>query len=259
MFALVTHLGYRLLGWVGALWAAILHLQAQVNVRDSVVRAVVFAPTGSFYLPTASLRNRTGLFYGVGGGIFYKSSRNFYWEVSGAFLTGNRIRERDALLRLATEDGFIIAQDGGFADVRLLFRGWELLFSLGKRIVRLGPNPNCGLYVKAGLGWLGHKIRIEVQNNNVQALQGDYIKGYDRLRAGLCLSQEVGYIFFSNNKRITFRMGLFMNEAFTRSLRGFNYDSGLPDDQGYTDVAAGIRLAWMIAAYVRPAEVYYTR
>lgn len=233
--------------------------QAQVSVRDSVVRAVVFAPAASFCLPTADLRKRTGLFYGVGGSIFYKTSRNFYWEASGAFLTGNRIKEQDALLRLATEAGFIIAQDGGFADVRLLFRGWEAIFSLGKQVVRLGPNPNCGFYLKAGVGWMGHKMRIEVQNNNVPALQGDYVKGYDRLRAGLCLIQEIGYIFFSNNRRITFRTSLFVNEAFTRSLRGFNYDSGLPDDRAYTDVAAGFKVAWMIPAYIRPTEVYYTR
>jgi hypothetical protein len=255
----VARVAFRPLAQVVSLWAVTLCLQAQVNIRDSVVRSVVFAPTGSFYLPMASLHNRTGLFYGVGGSIFYKTSRNFYWEISGAFLTGNRIREKDALMRLATDDGFIIAQDGGFADVRLLFRGWEAFFSLGKQIVRIGPNPNCGLYLKAGLGWMGHKIRIEVQNNNVPALQGDYIKGYDRLRAGLGLSQEIGYIFFSNNKRLTFRTALFVNEAFTRSLRGFNYDSGLPDEQAYTDVVAGLRLAWLIAAYIRPAEVYYTR
>lgn len=244
---------------MGARQYLISDLQAQVNVRDSVARAFVFAPAAGFYLPAADLSKRTGLFYGVGGSIFYKTSKNYYWEISGAFLTGNRIREKDILLRIATDAGFIIAQDGGFADVRLLFRGWDALFSLGKLVWRLGPNPNCGLYMKVGMGWTGHKIRIEVQNNNVPALQGDYIKGYDRLRAGLCLTQEIGYIYFSNNKRITFRTSLFANEGFNRSLRGFNYDSGEPETRSYTDVALGLRLTWMIPAYLRPAEVYYTR
>lgn len=231
----------------------------QINVRDSTVRAVVFAPGAGFYFPMADLRQRTGVFYGVGGSIFYKTSRNFYWEGEGAFFTGNRIREKDALMRLATDDGFIIAQDGGFADVRILFRGWHAEFSVGTLLVRWGPNPNCGLYLKAGAGWHGHKIRIEVQSNNVPALQGEYKKGYDRLRGGIGLVQEVGYIFFSNNKRITFRTGVAFHEAFTRSLRGFNYDSGTPDARNYSDIAFAIKLAWMIPTYIRPSEFYYTR
>lgn len=231
----------------------------QVNILDPQVKAIVFAPAGSLHLPLGPLYRRTGLFYGIGGSVFFKNARHFYWELEGSFFTGNRIRERDALARLATHDGYIIAQDGGFADVRVLFRGWQGLAAAGKRILKLGPTPHCGVYIKGGLGWMGHKIRIEVQHNNVPALQGEYLKGYDRLRGGLSLTQEIGYIYFSRNKRITFRTGLQCSQTMARSLRGFNYDTGLADDVPYTDVFVAFKVAWLIAAYIRPAEVYYTR
>ncbi|MCS6982430.1 MAG: hypothetical protein NZM65_09595 [Flavobacteriales bacterium] len=249
----------HLIWWIALSLCLVSEVIAQVNIMDTQVKAVVFAPAGSFHLPLGMLYRRTGLFYGIGGSLFFKNSRNMYWEVEGSLFTGNRIREQDALSRIATHDGYIIAQDGGFADVRVLFRGWQGLAALGKRIIKLGPTPHCGIYLKGGLGWLGHKIRVEVQHNNVPALQGDYLKGYDRLRGGLSLTQEVGYIYFSRNKRITFRTGLQCSQAFARSLRGINYDTGLLESPTYLDVFLAIKLAWMIVAYIRPAEVYYTR
>jgi len=250
---------FKLCGLFFLMWNYNQFLSSQINVRDSIVRAFIFNPSVTVQVPAGDLRFRTGLFYGVGGSIFYKTSRNFYWEGESYFFTGNRIQEKDVLNRIATKDGYIIAQDGGFADISLLFRGWNALISFGGMFLRLGPNRNCGFYLKAGTGMFQHKIRIEVRHNNVPMLDKEYKKGFDRLRGGLALQQELGYIFFSNNKRITFRTGLLCMQAFSRSLRGIVYDTGTSDSKNYTDLTIAIKISWMIPVYIRPSEYYYTR
>ncbi len=129
----------------------------------------------------------------------------------------------------------------------------------GKVIPVLSPNPNSGILLMAGVGYIQHKVRIEVADNNIPQLMDDYKKGYDRLTGGISLSQFVGYMFFSNSKLANFYGGFEVMEAFTKPLRDVNFDTRNPDEiQNRLDLFFGVRVGWIIPLLKRmPEKVYY--
>ncbi len=98
----------------------------------------------------------------------------------------------------------MIAQDGSFADDEHLFpqlaRGGRIRQVVP--LVRPQQKQRHVFYVFAG--FIQHRIRFEVKNNNVQALRDDYAEGYDRYSGGFAMKQEIGYMQVSNNRRINF-------------------------------------------------------
>lgn len=82
-----------------------------------------------------------------------------------------------------------------------------------------------------GVGILQHKIRIEHQDNKIPQLEGDYLKGYDRLSNGLMVHQFVGYFHMSNNRLINFFVGAEAWQGFTKNRRDLNFDTKMHDDK----------------------------
>ena len=97
----------------------------------------------------------------------------------------------------------------------------------------------------------------------------DYQYGYDRMRGGLALHGETGYLLMSNSKIFNFSVSLEVTYARTRNLRDYDFrvfydENGEPQIMGYTDKNKrfndfyyGIRLSWMIPTYQRQPEEYY--
>jgi hypothetical protein len=96
---------------------------------------------------------------------------------------------------------------------------------------------------------LQHKIRIEVVDNTIPQLFGDYKKGYDRLTNGIALSQYVGYFYMGNRRTVNFSLGLEIMEAFTKNRRDYNFDTMEKDDHLRMDLLIGLRLNWSIPFY----------
>lgn len=231
---------------------------AQVKISEERVGFPLFNAYYAFQLPGHDLADRFGNNTTIGGGFLYKFKSNLLAGIEGGFLYSENIKEEDKYLQLiSTSDGYVISEGGTFAGVFFHQRGFNLSARFGGIIPVVGPNPNSGLMLLGGAGFLQHKIRIEVTENNVPQLRDDYKKGYDRLTNGPSISQFIGYVHFDNNRTINFHVGLEFTQAWTKSRRPFDFDRMQPDTQKRFDSLWGIRIGWVLPMIKRSPQAYY--
>ena len=229
---------------------------AQVKIRDSVVHAILINASYHYNQPLADLKNRFGDNMAVSLEGYYKTTKNYFLGVSGSFLFGSTIKE-EIMENLKTSSGQIISEDGFYADVVLMQRGFTANLHIGKLIPVLSPNPNSGFLFMTGLSFLQHKIRIENQYDDVPYLSEDYKKGYDRLSNGIGYNAFVGYVFLDNRKLINFFGGFEFTHAFTKNRRSYNYDTMTKDNSLRNDIFYGLKIGWILPFYDRVPNDYY--
>jgi len=101
-----------------------------------------------------------------------------------------------------------------------------------------------------GGGYLRHRISIDkARSDRAPLLEGDYLKGVDRLTGGWGLIESIGYRFFSNRLLLNFFIAVEAGQFFTRSLRGWTYDTGQKDTRKRLDNWLSVRLGWMLPLY----------
>lgn len=218
----------------------------QAGLRDTSILIVPITMSYSFQLPQGDMADRFGFNHNIGLSAGVKFRSNYMLGLDGSFIFGNNVRERGLLSEIVSTGNVVVAQDGKPAQVFLYERGYTISAFAGKLIPVAGPNPNSGLLLKLGAGYMRHKIRVETQTTDVPALEGEYLKGYDRLSAGPMVSAFIGYQHLSNNKRINFLVGFQMDLAFTEQLRPFNFNSGRSNSGTRFDGLNGIRVGWTL-------------
>jgi hypothetical protein len=231
---------------------------AQSSVKDSVIHCVLIAPGFSFQIPGGDLANRFGNNSTVGLSAGIKNRKNWTFSLEGNFIFGSRIKETSIFSGLTVDGGYIIGSDGLYADIRAYERGYTVFGNVGKLIPYKGPNPNCGIYIQAGAGFLQHKIRIEDKKHTVPALQDEYLKGYDRLTNGIAARQFIGYMYLGNKRLVNFFGGFEFIEGFTQGRRDYNFSTGLSDNGKRFDLFMGIKLGWVMPFYKQAPEKFYT-
>jgi len=235
---------------------AVSSLVAQPSFRDSTA---LFTPgvSYSFSIPENDFHTRFGDFSKIGLDLEYKTKGNFIAGLEWSFMFGNKVKE-DVLFGVKNRIGQVINSSGNYADILLFQRGMTFVAVGGKIFPVIGPNVNSGIVVKGGVGYMYHKVRIETQNDDVPQLQGEYLKGYDRLTGGLLSYQFIGYQHFSNNNLVNFFIGLEFGQGFTKSQRDFNFFPGLKDDKKRQDFFYGLKLSWIIPIYKKAPKQFYT-
>jgi hypothetical protein len=235
-------------------------LRGQYSANDTALNIPMFYASYGFAVPGGDLADRFGASSLVGGGFQFKTRTNWLLGANFDFIFGSRVKDADSLMHnLKTESGYIIDMAGNFADYSVFERGFTVTARAGKVIPVLSPNPNSGFYIGAGIGYLQHKIRIEVANNSAPQLQGDYKKGYDRLTGGFMVTEFIGYLFLSDNRLLNFYGGFEFTQAFTSPRRDVYFDTMEPDPlTSRTDLLSGFRVGWIIPIFQRmPEKVYY--
>lgn len=231
--------------------------RAQSDIRDSSLLITSVRASYAAQIPAGLLSERFGWNSNLGIHSDVKFKNNFLVGVEGNFLFGNKVVE-DPIAHLRTESGDIIAQDGTFATVLLYERGFAANVYGGYVWRVLNPNPNSGILFKVGVGFLQHKIRIEHNQDKVVALEGDYLKGYDRLTNGINVNQFIGYQYLSNSRLLNFFGGFEFYQGFTKSRRSWDTDLLKQDTKNRVDQLMGFRLGWMVLLYKRaPKQFYY--
>jgi hypothetical protein len=248
MFALFVSVGFFLISNSAS---------AQRNVRDSVV----FSPHISFnyglQLPAADMEQRFGVNSAVGLAFHLKTKKNWIFGAEWSYLFGKQVNEEGLMQNLTTDGGFIINNEGGLAKVLILERGSITTVNVGKILSLKNSNPNSGIMIKGGVGLMQHKIRLETQEDLVTQLEGEYIKGYDRLTNGIVFSQFLGYFHMSDNKLSNFYAGFEFYEGFTRGRRELNFDTQVKDNAPRTDILYGFKVGWVIHMYKRTGREFY--
>ena len=234
-------------------------LKAQSDISDTTLSIPMFYATYSYQFPGGDLTERYGNNSSIGGGFMWKTKPNWIFGAEFNFLFGNDVKIADQIMgNLKTEDGYIINMAGNFTSYSIYERGYYISGRIGKLIPVLSPNPNSGITIIGSLGYLQHKIRIEVPDNTAPQIDGDYKKGYDRLAGGFAVSEFIGYTFLSNSKLLNFYFGFEINQAWTKPLRDVNFDTGEADPlKSRFDVLYGIKVGWIIPLFDRMPEKYY--
>ena len=230
---------------------------AQSSIKDSSINLFMVAPGVSFHLPAGDLSNDFGANSAISLSVDYKLQNQFSFGIDGNFFFGNRIKDTSMLDGIRTSEGHIIDADGNIANILIYERGFTTLLTTGYLFTWNKPNPNAGIFVRLGFGFMQHKYRIEHNNNAIPLLEDDYLKGYDRLTNGFCLSQMIGYRYMSNKRLLNFFVGFEMYEGFTQNRRDWNFDLMGPDPTKRTDIQYGIRLGWILPIYKQAASGYH--
>ena len=229
----------------------------QWQVRDSSLFNPHVTVGYGYSTPSGDLANRFGNNGSVEVGFHVKDKKNWYYGVQFNYLFGNKVHEPNLLSNLLTSRGEILDEQGQIATMFIQERGFNAFLQGGKVIPVIGPNKNSGLLITAGVGLLQHKIRIEHQEAKITQLEGDYLKGYDRLTNGLSFNQFIGYYHLSNNRLINFYIGAQATEGFTQSRREWNLDTQTQDTAKRLDMLFGLRAGWILNLYQRAPNDFY--
>jgi hypothetical protein len=207
-------------------------------------------------LPFADLGKRYGPNLNMGFNFMYKTKRNWLFGLDANYGFGRNIKE-DVLAQMKNSDGFFVDNEGYPADLRISERIITTVLHCGKLLPLGSPNPNSGLLVDAGVGYMQHKIHFVDINKRVAAVNGDIRNGFDLLSNGICLSQFIGYMFLSDNRYLNFYTGVEVYEGITTSVRKWNYATGERDTKTRTDILLGLRIGWILPLYNRTPKNYF--
>ncbi|MCX6244930.1 MAG: hypothetical protein NTU98_09515 [Bacteroidetes bacterium] len=234
------------------------HSFSQVNVKDSSIFAPMFYATYAYQWPGGDLAKRYGSNSSIGGGFMFKTKTNWLIAAEGCYMFGENVKNSDSLLKnIVTPDGFVINSAGYYSEIAFAERGFTIFAKFGKVFPVISPNPNSGPLVMLGLGYLQNKIRIHDGDNLAPQVAGDYKKGYDRLNSGMALSGTIGYIYLGESRILNFSVNFEFIQAWTKSRRDYDFDTGKPDKTSYSSQFYGIRVKWIIPLYKRKPKDFY--
>jgi hypothetical protein len=228
---------------------------SQYNIKDSSTRGVVFSMSYAGQWPGGDLAKRFGFNSNVQLGVYYKTRSNWLLGIQGGFIFGNVLRETGILDSIATTDGNLIANDGSYPSISYFERGWDLQLSIGKIIAFKKPNPNSGIVIMLSGGYLRH--HIDIQSSGTPQIEGSYLQGYDRLTAGYCITEFIGYQYLSNHRLLNFFAGFEATQGFTKSLR-YDFDMRSMNTTLRHDMLTGFRVGWILPIYKQQSNQFYT-
>lgn len=232
---------------------------SQRNVTDTIIGTPYCGIQYTAAFPEAELGERYGYYNMLGGFAGYKTKRNWIFGLDGNFMFGDRIREEGLFDHLLDSEGNFTTTIGTPGRIFVYKRGFNANLTVGKVIPIFNSNPNSGLLIKLGGGYVYHKIRIESQEDVVPPVEEDYRKGYDRLTIGFNSQQLIGYSFMANKGIYNFYAGFYFNEGFTKNQRDLNWDQpDIPVDKSIRfEFTYGLRAGWLIPIYKREPKDFY--
>ncbi|MGC6433322.1 MAG: hypothetical protein ACON4M_03915 [Crocinitomicaceae bacterium] len=232
---------------------------SQKNIKDSVIGAVWVAPSYGLIWPKGDIAEKFGQLNHIGLLTGYKTSKNWFYGIESNFIFGNQVNLNNMFSLLLDNKGNITDINGDIAVVVVSARGFNFNLSAGKVIPIFGSNKNSGLFINGGFGILGHKYRIDTQEQVIPQIELNYRKGYDRFSMGPNFHQFVGYAFMSNKGLINFYTGFYAQEGFTKNQRTIFFDQ--PDTpvskSTMYDYQFGIKFGWFVPISKRLPQEFY--
>ncbi len=229
------------------------------NPNDSIVSLSMIEFHYSVLAPAGDMKNRFGLSTNVGLSFLRKTKSNLFWGAEVNFLFGSNVKEKYVLDGLRTERNQIINTNGNYADVRMFERGFSTYAKFGKLFPVFNSNKNSGILLLAGVGFLQHKMHIEVLDDNVPALFTENRKGYDRLTNGISLQQFIGYYYLHHRYLYNFYVGVDLSQSFTQNRRDWDVYAQAKLDENRKDYLNGLRIGLVFPLYKRMPKEFYFR
>lgn len=239
---------YLTIGLLGMIFAAQGQNAENRKITGDPIFNIQFHYT--YVWPEGDMLRRFGNFHNLGFGGLYKTQHNLLLGFDASFQFGSEIKDYSFLNQLTNSSGVVMNSSGNPAVYSLGMRGFSGFGKIGYVIPVGWRNPNSGIMLLAGVGMYYHKINIST-DGNIPTLTEDLKKGYDHLQKGPALSQFVGYYYNGPNRFYNFFIGVDITEAFTQSVRQYDYASRTPDTEKYFDMNIGARIGWMIPIYLK--------
>jgi len=211
----------------------------------------------AYLFPSGDFEETYGNSSSLGGGVGYKTKSNWQFEIDANYLFGGNVKRKDLLSGIINDEGDATDADGELVKIIYDLRGLSISASVGKIFPVFNINPNTGILLKAGIGYIQHRIKIDYRDGDVFQLNEEMLKGYDRLHSGLLLNQFIGFQYFGRRNFTNFQIGLELNEGLTKNQREYNYDTRSYDKNQKNDFLYGFRLSWVIPIKGRTADEYY--
>ena len=226
---------------------------------DNDVRAIYLNFSGAFQIPQGDMKVRFGNNSNLGIQTeLITGKTNFIFGLYGQFLYGTIVKEN--VERLYLVQGVMLGTDQTATALYKKERG--LLFGghFGKLFaINHEKNPRSGIRATLGIGMFRHWIKITDEFNSAKQFQGDYLKGYDRLTAGIALTPFLGYQHTSLSRYLNLTIGVEYTAAFTQSQRSWDYDLFSGDNNKRIDGLLGFRVGFSLPIYIgdSKADVEY--
>jgi len=215
--------------------------------------ALIITPTIQINAPSGDLKDKSGVIYGFGMGMDYKFAKNIFFGVEGHFIFSPDSKQSSHIQNALSGSGLVITNEDGIGvldDVNLSIRGAQIKSTIGKSFYFRKDKPNNGLLLKFGIGYLQHKILIDVNKRITPQLSGDYAKGYDRLQRGILFSQYIGLIKLEKGKFVNLAVGFEITEAITNNVRPHDFYLNKKISDTYLDLMFGLKVSWMIPVFL---------
>ncbi len=230
--------------------------------QDTAISTPFFTASAGWTSPYGEMGNRYYSFLNTNVNLGWKTEKNwiYYCEFGFQFGSDNVKIKNDILadMLVNTSDPFVIGQDGTNAGVVAYNRNLSLSVFGGKVIPLWFSNPNSGLMLTAGLGFLQHQIIYQPTLTKAPQIEDDYAYGYDRQMRGAMASVFIGYIQMSKKNFANFYLGVQIDNAFTKMTREYQFDLRRGDDKIYHDGMLTLKIGWMFPFYGRDADkIYY--
>ena len=230
---------------------------SQVNVRDSTARGLLFNFGLAYNFTGGDVADLYNSHMSLGFDMFYKTKSNWLFGGGLDYLFGTNVKNPDELLAdFITDDGKIIGTNGDYTSVKPLMRGWVFQAKVGKIFPIVGPNPNSGLLVQLGAGYIQHKTQLD-HFNSVLQLNEPYDKGYDQLHTGFSLSEYIAFFHAGNTRTVNFQLGFNFIQGFTQNVRAYNYHTRSYDLDNKLDLFFGIKACWLLPIYDKNAQKFF--
>ncbi len=233
---------------------------SQRNVSDEIIGTPWIGIHYGLNSPTNNLAERFGLLNNLGFTAGYKTNKNWFFGSDANFIFGNDLKSGNLFANLVDSYGNITDISGEVGVVLLYSRGYNFNFSIGKVFPIFGSNPNSGIFLHAGSGYMQYHVRIETNSQVIPQVELDYRKGYDHLTGGITSHQFIGYSYMANSGLINFYTGFYFLQGFTHNQRTIFYDQPnvAVDKSLRFDNCYGFRFGWLIPIYKsKPKDFYY--
>ena len=239
------------------------------SIMKESIPVSMFQASYAFHFPALDNKTTYGVSNTIGGGFMQKTKDNWLFGVNGHYIFGPKVKgDRIDILGegITTIDGEVIGGSGNIASLSVAQRGFHFQGEIG-RLIPCGINPNCGFFIKGGIGCLRNRIRIDYETqmyNTPYQVDGDYKYGYDQMRGGIAFHLETGYLLLNDTRMLNCAISLEMTWARTHNLRSYDFRvfDGVPvgyvdQHKRFNDLYYGIRFTWNIPTYQRQPEAYY--
>jgi hypothetical protein len=234
----------------------LLLISLSIKAEETTDRFIYIYSTYSIQQPDKDMSTRFGISSDFGGSIGFKTDKNWLFGIESTYIFGNNVRE-NTLENITNSHNQITNMYGGISEIIVRESGVQIKSYIGKIIPVLKKNKNSGIFIKANVGFLQHKIYIENKENNTPQIMGDYKKGYDRLSNGMMISEFIGWQNFSNKGAYNFLIGFEFIQAKTQVRRTWDYATNKKIDNSQLDLLYTLKVAWYITFHKHKATEYF--